>query len=614
MKHLTIAFCLFYLILSTPNLVLAAKVLNYTTEIVTDGKKLWENNRVIIQINSPSDNEYCEFEIPYSKNESLEELSASIKDVNGNLVRKLTKKEITTSSYFSNIAFFSDNMVKSFTMLHNQYPYLIELSYNYEYASFLSIARWDPIWDTAISTEKASLSFTFPKDYLFKKEVRGIDSANEQTTNEELRTIKWTSSYVSANKWNSFMPPMATLNPRVILTPEKFNYIEVGSFKSWETFGEWENLICKDLDVLPLQEQTIVDKLIGNSTDRKEIISKLYHYLQDNTHYTLVEIDFGGMQPYPADYVCKNRYGDCKALSNYLKALLRYKNIESSFVLVKAGENKEEINPNFPAQQFNHVFLCVPMTNDTIWLECTSNTSPINYLGTFTQNRTGFLIKQGKSHLVNLPALKETDCLNTAVIHYESDENDKSMVETAFRFRGKAYEQLVSLYKHGTNSEKEDLVNSFLPFKNVKLNNWAIVSSDRDATFIDLKANVEVKKPYAQIANFLRIDHPTLLLPTFEKENDRLFDVMLHYPISSVDTIYYSSDFPGMKLKDQANIVVDSKYGHFEIVKSLTDKTLTVVRKLSIPAQTIPLKEYPEFYKFYTAINNSAKSTLLTKE
>ena len=48
---------------------------------------------------------------------------------------------------------------------------------------------------------------------------------------------------------------------------------------------------------------------------------------------------------------------------------------------------------DFPSLQGNHAFLNVPLEDEEIWLECTSQVVPANFLGTFTDNR--YVLKVG---------------------------------------------------------------------------------------------------------------------------------------------------------------------------------------------------------------------------
>lgn len=76
-----------------------------------------------------------------------------------------------------------------------------------------------------------------------------------------------------------------------------------------------------------------------------------------------------------------------KILSNYTIALLKEAGIKGYYTIIRAGRNARPIQPNFPSNQFNHVIVSVPNGKDTLWLECTSQTNPFGYQGTFTEDR-----------------------------------------------------------------------------------------------------------------------------------------------------------------------------------------------------------------------------------
>ena len=151
-------------------------------------------------------------------------------------------------------------------------------------------------------------------------------------------------------------------------------------------------------------------------TNKQEQIKILYHYLQDETRYVNISIKTGGLKPFPAAFVTEKKYGDCKALTNYMKAMLSHIGITSYYSKIFAADAVKNIDKSFPSQQFNHVILCVPFEKDTIWLDCTSK-GPFNYLGTFTQNRDAYIIKKNSSFFAKTPVLKFKDVLDVISVY-----------------------------------------------------------------------------------------------------------------------------------------------------------------------------------------------------
>jgi hypothetical protein len=205
----------------------------------------------------------------------------------------------------------------------------------------------------------------------------------------------------------------ATEPGKLIIAPESFSYGGMkGSFNSWETLGKWEyDNLLKDRDDLPAETITHIKELVGNISSQKLQAKKIYEYMQQKTHYVSVQIGIGGLQPFLASDVDKLNYGDCKALVNYMHALLKAVNIDSYYCVVTAGRNeKVSMINDFPGMnQGNHAILCIPFKNDTTWLECTSQQLPFGFLGSFTDDRTVLACTPDGGKLLHTPKYAADD-------------------------------------------------------------------------------------------------------------------------------------------------------------------------------------------------------------
>ena len=170
-----------------------------------------------------------------------------------------------------------------------------------------------------------------------------------------------------------------------MFVPKTFSYEGFqGDLTSWQTYGDFYKDLNKGRDELSETMKETVKDLIAGANTNSQKIEKLFSYLKKNMRYVSLQLGIGGFQTFDAKFVEKNKYGDCKALSNFMKAMLKEAGIKSFPVLVNAGEEVfYEVEKDFVFPMFNHVILYVP--DEDCWLECTSTANPPGYLGSFTK-------------------------------------------------------------------------------------------------------------------------------------------------------------------------------------------------------------------------------------
>src|SRR5438105_11830585 len=115
-------------------------------------------------------------------------------------------------------------------------------------------------------------------------------------------------------------------------------------------------------------------------------------------------------------------------------ALLDEAGIKANYVLIRGGDDEEDIITDFPSNQFNHATVCVPFAKDTLWLECTSQTSPAGYIGDFTGNRHALMIDEKGGHIVATTKYEANDNKQIRTTSATIDETGKLTADINTRY------------------------------------------------------------------------------------------------------------------------------------------------------------------------------------
>ncbi len=338
--------------------------------------------------------------LPYDPFRRISGLTARAYNAEGQLIWNLRKFNIADQSGFTGPEALSDTRIKVFEVPSFSYPFTIEYAYAMHMEDlFLSPARFlQPV--SGMSVQEAGVVFIIPGELDFKYLTRNMLSPCDSVVRGNKRYLSWKETMLPARDASS--NPLDRNIPVVYAAPVQFELKGyTGSLHTWNDFGKWIAALNKGLDELDPASVRKAHTLVENCTSRDDSIRVLYEYLQQHTHYFYTGYGIGGTRPIPATEVATYGYGDCKALSNYMKALLKAVGIESWYTLVKSGPG-ESIETDFPGSQFDHVILCVP-GSDTVWLECTNPSLPYGFPGSFTCDRDVLAITPEGGKILHTP-------------------------------------------------------------------------------------------------------------------------------------------------------------------------------------------------------------------
>jgi transglutaminase-like putative cysteine protease len=342
----------------------------------------------------------------YDKFHDLSSVSATIYDAEGKAIRKIKKSDLVDAPISGMGMLAMDTRVKYYPITHSNYPYSV--SYEEEIVLdnlFVLPQQWFPQPAQNMAVVSSSLIVHVPGDYPLHYREYDLPAHAVITEKKGVKTYTWELTNRPALIPESYAVAWHRREPCVKLSPGSF---EMGGYKgsadSWAQLGKFAGDLFQGRGQLPEGARQQVHSLVDGLPDDRAKIEALYSWMQQNTHYVGVSLGIGGWQPYDATYVYTRKYGECKALSNFMVALLKEAGIRAWPVLVYGGPEPPSVDTGFACQQFNHCIAVALAGSDSVWLECTSSTQAPGYLGSFTADRYALLLDDAGGRLVRTPA------------------------------------------------------------------------------------------------------------------------------------------------------------------------------------------------------------------
>jgi transglutaminase-like putative cysteine protease len=180
----------------------------------------------------------------------------------------------------------------------------------------------------------------------------------------------------------------------------------VSTFSSYAEIGDdYGRLHAMASKVTPAVS-ALAAKIVGTVTEPREQARLLAEWVSQNVRYVAVSIGQGTLAPTPADETIVNRYGDCKAQTALLAALLAARGIESEPALIQSGVPRYTLT-EVPVADFNHVMLHLPAFD--LYVDPTAYLVAFGVLPWSNYDKPVLLAAVGHSRLARTPVLMTDD-------------------------------------------------------------------------------------------------------------------------------------------------------------------------------------------------------------
>lgn len=575
------------------------------------------SKRIITVLNEKGDR-YVHAYAFYDKSDKISILTAKIYNNQGEEINKFKKKDFFDQSAVSGGTLYSDSRMLFMRYTPTEYPYTVEFTKEYTTPNTAFVPSWNIIDGYRISVEKSSFTFINQSGIAFRRK-----ESNLELYSVEINTTASRANYEGSNlralKREPLSPSFNEFSPTVKIALDKFHLEGVdGTAKTWKEFGKWiYDELLTGLDVLNPQTIEQVQNLVKGVDDPMEKIKRVYNFVQDNTRYISVQLGIGGWMPISASEVDRVKYGDCKGLTNYTMALLKSVGIDSYYTVVYAGSQKRDFDPDFPIMQGNHAFLNIPLEKENdIWLECTSQITPVNHLGTFTDNRNVLKVTPSGGEIVKTKAYLDEENYQLTKAECFTDIGGAINGRISILSKGIQYNQK---YRQPSKSKVEqeeyykeywgyvnNLSLSKIDFKNNKEN--IVFEEELEITAENYLSRTEEKFLFAP-----NISNRNLAIPERCRNRKRDFVIFRGYLDEDEFTIHLPENFKPETLIKPINL--ETKFGDYQVVlKEKAPGVLQYKRKLLIKSGRYAKEDYESYRNFRKKIARYDNSRIvLTK-
>ena len=567
------------------------------SEIIVDvqnaGRATYHFHQVVTVLNEAGAGELT-ISFYYNQFRKLSSFKAALYDKQGKLMNRRSEADLDDYGLHDGFSLFNDARFKRLQTSGGAYPVTLDYTYTLEYEGLLDYPDWE-IMGPQQSVEEAVFAVEMPANIGLKYKCANINLQPSLTTINSATTYTWSVKGLKAIKVpvnsydNDFFLPMVDVTPAVF---EIAGY--KGSWDSWQTFGRAMNDMWHDSRNLSDEAVSGIQKLVAKAATEREKVELVYAWLQHNFRYVSVQIGIGGYIPFNAATVQSTKYGDCKALSNYMCAALSAVGVKSYPALINAGSSEHPIDTAFPSNKFNHAILCAMLADGPLWLECTSNAVPCGELGTFTENRYALLLTENGGRVVKTPAANAA--INTLMVksHVAVDSVFKaqvfSHVALGGEFRQNARQRLVL----GNEKERAFYIFNNLGLKQNEQYEYEHILDSAGQIFFNLNgSNSKIYEFKAAGKTFLP---STLIKSWYENvsaDSSCNCDILLDFPAVKSETLVY--ELGSLHYNNlPANYTLDNKLVHFaRSCETLPDNTVSIRTSLSVKNNIISAAELP---------------------
>jgi hypothetical protein len=552
----------------------------------------------------------------YDKNRKINKIEATTYNAFGQELKVYKRKDFKDISVADGFSVFNDNRALYLDYTPIAYPFTIVFVTEVSTSNTAFIPPWSPVDDYLVGTEKTSLTIYFKPELKLKKKEANFSDKYALEKKETDSSISYSSKNLVAKKREELSPSFVESFPFVYFALENFALENVeGKAGNWADFGKWyyQSLLA---DTEGISEETLIKlkQLVGDEKKPIEIAKIVYKYVQEKTRYVSVQVGIGGWKPMLANDVDRLGYGDCKALTNYTRCLLKSVGVPSYYTVVYAGTDEtKDLQNDFASLQGNHVILTLPIDNKLVWLECTSQIQPFGFQGDFTDDRNVLLVKPEGGEIVKTRVFAETDNLKYTKASYEINQDGNFIGKAKITSKGLQYDNEFGKERMSREDQIKNYKEEFDNINNLKINKITLNNNKDKIEFtedLELEAEGYAQNSGVKLMFALNAFDQSSYVP--KKYRTREFPFEMDRGYTNEDEIEITIP-EGYIVEAKPNgIEQETEFGYYKIeFNTLSSSKILCKRKLVIKKGFYDKSKYESYRKFRETIAKTDNSKIV---
>jgi uncharacterized protein DUF3857/transglutaminase superfamily protein len=351
--------------------------------------------------------EYGHPAIDYRPSLEIRDIRASTTSPSGKRT-EVKKQMISDDAAFQSFDLYSDSRQRTIHFPGVVPGSVLEYSYLQSVKSLFFLPD-DFTFQNEIPARLKTLSVRYPASYPLKAVVRQGAPEPQREEKDGWITLRWEGRELSPLRRETGMPPFWDVVPSVRLFPGAMVWGgEPLNATTWEGIARWYWSLSKDRMTPAPAVKQFASEIATPGTDSLATVRKLYEFAQKKVHYVSVALGVGGWQPHSNEEIFLHRYGDCKDKATLLIAMLRSVGLNGFPVLIRTRDIGV-MDKDLPSIAFNHAMVAIPQSGGLLFLDPTSESTPLGELPWQDQGALALVIHDDGSAEVTVTPLAPPD-------------------------------------------------------------------------------------------------------------------------------------------------------------------------------------------------------------